>query len=550
MSPNDEALLERYIGQAAKAGAHWDALCAARHWVDAAVEKPAAAARVLAGLYGLLGKESLSQHWASESALVQPLSANQANETERMRVLVLGTVASGSYRYRPQDGVLATVEGHNNLAQMLDAQSVTRYRFSVDRLDDHPELIKQIPEVDIIYNGITDASRCTEALHKAEWLCDRMNVPVINHPSEVLRTTREENAQRLGDAEGVLVPRSIPLGRLEEEIGDRISEAVEQHELEAPVIMRAAGFQNGRNMHLIEDPTNVKVRLVEPAEVYLLQYHDVTYTDPRAPDHRLHPKYRAFMVGGRLYPIHLRVGHDGDWNVHIGESNRTFQKFPWLYDDEQDFLEDPEGTFAPGVWKNLERTLQRLDLGYFGVDFAVCTDPRHKGDIVIFEANASMRSFLIDTDQNTPENEAARKVIVAVHDHFCEKAGIEPWAFQLPAGKSTPATEDGFDSSDAPSRAIQLLFSGRVQGVGFRQWVRHELHRHALNGWVRNLGDGRVEAVIAGPEDALEHFLGQAMGPEAAELKSREVRDWYGRHPERVQIREAAEVPAESDEPS
>ena len=51
--------------------------------------------------------------------------------------------------------------------------------------------------------------------------------------------------------------------------------------------------------------------------------------------------------------------------------------------------------------------------------------------------------------------------------------------------------------------AWRLVVSGRVQGVGYRDWTRREATKRGLSGWVRNLPDGTVEAVIAGPPEAL-----------------------------------------------
>jgi acylphosphatase len=45
----------------------------------------------------------------------------------------------------------------------------------------------------------------------------------------------------------------------------------------------------------------------------------------------------------------------------------------------------------------------------------------------------------------------------------------------------------------------RLLISGRVQGVFFRDTCRQMAERHGVNGWVRNLPDGNVEAVFEGP---------------------------------------------------
>jgi acylphosphatase len=49
-----------------------------------------------------------------------------------------------------------------------------------------------------------------------------------------------------------------------------------------------------------------------------------------------------------------------------------------------------------------------------------------------------------------------------------------------------------------------VVFSGRVQGVGFRAFVAGEAARTGVEGWVRNRRDGTVEAVFSGIPDAVE----------------------------------------------
>jgi acylphosphatase len=53
----------------------------------------------------------------------------------------------------------------------------------------------------------------------------------------------------------------------------------------------------------------------------------------------------------------------------------------------------------------------------------------------------------------------------------------------------------------------RVLISGRVQGVFFRDTCRRMAERHGVNGWVRNLPDGDVEAVFEGAPDEVRHLV-------------------------------------------
>ena len=71
---------------------------------------------------------------------------------------------------------------------------------------------------------------------------------------------------------------------------------------------------------------------------------------------------------------------------------------------------------------------------------------------------------------------------------------------------------------------LHVKISGRVQGVGFRWFVREEARRLGLSGWVTNRADGDVE-VRAGGEGSSLQRLRRALevGPTGAEV--REVAD-------------------------
>jgi len=62
---------------------------------------------------------------------------------------------------------------------------------------------------------------------------------------------------------------------------------------------------------------------------------------------------------------------------------------------------------------------------------------------------------------------------------------------------------------------LTATVSGRVQGVGFRAWVRERARGAGLAGTATNLGDGRVEVVVEGPEAGCRRLLDQLRGPGA-----------------------------------
>jgi acylphosphatase len=67
---------------------------------------------------------------------------------------------------------------------------------------------------------------------------------------------------------------------------------------------------------------------------------------------------------------------------------------------------------------------------------------------------------------------------------------------------------------------VHVLVSGRVQGVGYRYSTADEANRLGISGWVRNLADGRVEAVFEGSKAAVEEMIQWCyQGPPAAAVK-------------------------------
>jgi len=66
---------------------------------------------------------------------------------------------------------------------------------------------------------------------------------------------------------------------------------------------------------------------------------------------------------------------------------------------------------------------------------------------------------------------------------------------------------------------LRILVSGRVQGVGFREFTRQTAQRLGVAGWVRNMQNGQVEVLARVPPDRKAAFLAQLrQGPRLSQV--------------------------------
>lgn len=73
-------------------------------------------------------------------------------------------------------------------------------------------------------------------------------------------------------------------------------------------------------------------------------------------------------------------------------------------------------------------------------------------------------------------------------------------------------------------KRVHLKITGRVQGVGFRNSTRRKARELGVSGWVKNIADGSVEAVLEGEKDKVEDLISWAnRGPRLANVNEVEV---------------------------
>ncbi len=74
-----------------------------------------------------------------------------------------------------------------------------------------------------------------------------------------------------------------------------------------------------------------------------------------------------------------------------------------------------------------------------------------------------------------------------------------------------------------------MIASGRVQGVGYRQFIVSKARELDITGWVRNRADGTVEAIVEGDLQAVQAMIEHARrGPPFSEVSSLQIADTPG----------------------
>jgi acylphosphatase len=75
-------------------------------------------------------------------------------------------------------------------------------------------------------------------------------------------------------------------------------------------------------------------------------------------------------------------------------------------------------------------------------------------------------------------------------------------------------------------RCVHVFISGRVQGVAFRHYTVKTARSLGIRGWVRNLGDGRVEVLFEGNDAPVEAMLAWCWkGPSSARVTHVDVQE-------------------------
>jgi len=349
--------------------------------------------RPLAGRAAALartGDDAAARAAARDLAVRFPFHAEPRRPGQRATILVLNPAPE-----RIEDPGLTLQRLHFSVN--YPAQFVTQlagdYRF-LSLLDGAPAGAAhwRAEGAELVINNLVNA----EALNvpgraaAAQALAARTGLPVINHPAQAARTTRQLNAEALAGLPGVVVPRitryrpaDTPVDAIVADIGRRFP---------YPVILRTTGGHMGSNsvlpgeqrtVRLAADARELRETLATSGwpEFYAIEYVDLCKPEG------WWRKIRAAVVGdeivlvsGGFFDHWLTVGWRGR-----GPGIEFYRRNPEALQRARAFLANPERELGTAALAALERIRTRIPLDLFGIDF----DVDDEGRVVFFEATGA-----------------------------------------------------------------------------------------------------------------------------------------------------------------
>lgn len=337
----------------------------------------------LAAIQHKFGDRSIAQQLLVHGARVRPVNRPREHDPEKPTILRLRSVDGNKMRMRrnPETGLCTRqlTGGHFSVNDLFDRKNFNLYiaNLTAGTMPD----TTSIPSIDIVINAIGCPDKNPAGLRQAAALIDSLpSLPVINHPANVLRTTRAENARRLNSLPGVTFPRTkcVEYDGPPQETAFRI----EALGLGYPLILRIPGTQTGETVELVHDRDGVAAYL--SAHEADRSVYAIEYVDCRGPEGFYH-KTRAFFLGGQIYPVANLTSNT--WEIHSANRDRVMMDHKWMREREMAYLKDPRAWLGVDNFNGLNAIGDMIGLDFLGIDFTVLPS----GRLIVFEANAAMR---------------------------------------------------------------------------------------------------------------------------------------------------------------
>ena len=293
---------------------------------------------------------------------------------------------------------------------LLPAQTNTLINWEAEFSTEEQE--RALPAYDVAFNAVGNADVIDDALPGLERF--RGLSPLLNDPHAVAQTRRDRLPGLLAGLPGVVVP---PVLRVEQAelsspgLPARLAEAG----IAFPVLVRPIVGHGGEGISLVESAASLAALAFSDADAYYV----IAYHDYRAADGHFR-KYRAIFVDGIPYAYHLAISQH--WLVHYFSADMLAA--PWKREEEARFLTDPAAAVGAPAWSRVAAIGQRLGLDYAGVDFAVLPG----GQVLVFEANATMSVHLNDSAADFPYKHACVPAILGAFEAMLDRHAKQPSA--------------------------------------------------------------------------------------------------------------------------
>ena len=343
----------------------------------------AEALKVLAALFHRTGETDNARRCIAAMAQLEAIAEPSRLHPDRPNILRFRSVEKSRFGIKTnrETGLryCRLKGGHFSTKNLIDRDRFNLYVATVfgNNLD-KPDAL---PDFDLFMNSVSCPDLDPVGLDNVEaFLAKFPDVPVINPPHKVRRTTRAENSRRLGVLPHVILPQT-ELFRLEGP-APAIADQMEAAGLGYPVIVRHRGTQTGKTMAKIDS----RAALIEwlSAQPPGTEAYATAFIDCRWPDGYYH-KSRVFFIDGELFPV-ASLASD-TWQIHSGDRYRVMSSTPSTQEDEKRFLSDPVAYLGAKAIEALYAIRDTIALDFFVIDFTLDSER----NVIVFEANAAMR---------------------------------------------------------------------------------------------------------------------------------------------------------------
>ncbi|MEM6971214.1 MAG: hypothetical protein AAF577_00295 [Pseudomonadota bacterium] len=263
-------------------------------------------------------------------------------------------------------------------------------------------------DADLVFNNMASAEHAltTGAHQQAVCFTKGLEIPVLNRPELVAKTSRLGLSDLLVGIDGVRVPKTM-LGR-NDGVDIRLLARRIARQIGLPVIIRTVSDHRGLNMTLcgtVEAVERALARLVG-RRFYAIEYAETRVTTD------LWRKFRVVFIDGQIIGQRLDFGRS--WNVHDASWLKIAKGLPKLMKDEMRYIGGIADYLGTSIMKTMQVIRDRVGLEYFGMDYSF----DRQGRLVVFELNPAMRAIPGDAQMQATELEYSAESRRAIREAF------------------------------------------------------------------------------------------------------------------------------------